>query len=275
ARRRLRAVGKASARFREDPLRILRAARLAATLEFDLDEDVTTAMTALCKEIGAVARERVRRELALLLLATGSARGLKLLRHTGVEADLAPGTASDAAAVVPSLPGELDLRLAGWLRGTSAEGILRRLRFPHRTTRHVAHLLRHHPIEASVHPKRDVEVRRLIRRVGDDDLEWLFALREAEIDAAGATAAGETAREAVHALRTAIERVRRSGALALRRFDLAIDGGDVMTALGCGPGRDVGLALRYLTEQVIEDPERNTPERLLVLLRTWWAERHL
>ena len=55
--------------------------------------------------------------------------------------------------------------------------------------------------------------------------------------------------------------MRRSGALALHRFDLAIRGDEVMRLLGSGPGPHVGLALRFLTECVIEDPACNTPER--------------
>ena len=73
------------------------------------------------------------------------------------------------------------------------------------------------------------------------------------------------------ALRAAVERVRRSGTLALRRLDLALDGRAVMQILGCGPGREVGRALRALTEAVVEDPGCNTPEGLRQRLRAWKA----
>jgi tRNA nucleotidyltransferase (CCA-adding enzyme) len=69
----------------------------------------------------------------------------------------------------------------------------------------------------------------------------------------------------------AIERVQRAGELALHRFDLAVDGADVMEAIGTGPGRHVGQALRYLTERVIEDPSANTTETLRRLLADWQA----
>jgi hypothetical protein len=61
----------------------------------------------------------------------------------------------------------------------------------------------------------------------------------------------------------------RAGALALRRFDLALGGREVMELLGCGPGPMVGRALRYLTDRVVEDPSRNTPEALRALLAAW------
>ena len=67
--------------------------------------------------------------------------------------------------------------------------------------------------------------------------------------------------------------MRRSGALALHRFDLAIRGDEVVRLLGCRPGPQVGRALRFLTECVIEDPACNTPDRLRARLASWDAAR--
>jgi tRNA nucleotidyltransferase (CCA-adding enzyme) len=273
ADRRLRAVGRAADRFREDPLRILRAARLVATLKLEVTREIESDMAEARAALRDVARERIRRELALLLPAPDAARGLELLRRTGVEADLAPGTRRDAAAVVGALPEDLELRLAGWLRCTNAEAILRRLRFPRRTTQRVTRLLRRHPIGADVNPKRDVAVRKLIKRLGPKDLDALFTLRETELATGSGAEALAAELEKLRSLQAAIARVRRSGALALRRSDLAISGQDVMRVLACGPGRTVGQALRHLTDQVVEDPARNTPEQLYALLELWAAER--
>lgn len=67
----------------------------------------------------------------------------------------------------------------------------------------------------------------------------------------------------------AVERARRAGAIALYRQDLALDGRAVMRILGCPPGPQVGRALAFLTERVIDDPECNTPEGLRALLEEW------
>jgi tRNA nucleotidyltransferase (CCA-adding enzyme) len=272
AERRLRAVGAAADRFREDPLRMLRAARLAASLALAVDPEIETAMAQLRAGLAGVARERIRSEIQHLLAAPAAGRGIALLRRAGIEDDLLPGSAPDAVAVVDALPPDLDLRLAGWLRGANAEGILRRLRFPRRTTARVAHLLRHHPIGADLNPKRDAAVRKLLKKAGPGNLDALCTLRACEIAAAGDTEGTEEALAKLHAVRAAIERVRQSEALALERFDIALSGREVMRVLGCGPGRRVGRALRHLTDQVIEDPARNTPERLRELLERWAAE---
>ena len=268
--RRLRPVGDARSRFAEDPLRALRAARLIAALDLGLEPSLPAAMAEVREPLRRVARERVRAELEALLLAPGAASGLELLRRTGIEAELAPGVAPDAAAVVGALPRDLELRLAGWLRGTRAEPILLGLRFGARRAAAVARLLARHPIDRKP-PRGDADVRRLLRRGGEEGALALLQLRDAEL--AASTTPDPEARARLDALRAHIERVRAAGSLALHRTDLALGGREVMALLGTGPGPQVGEALRYLGDQVIEDPACNTPERLAARLRAWSEER--
>jgi tRNA nucleotidyltransferase/poly(A) polymerase len=265
---RLRPVGRARDRFAEDPVRAVRAARLAAQLGFEIDPEIGPAMAEARGPLARVARERIRRELEALLLAPWPALGLSLLRRSGIETELAPGSRDDTPAVVAALPADLPLRLAGWLRGLPAESVLQRLRFPRALALHVGRLLRAHPLEVEVDPARATEVRRLMRRAGPENLDALFALREAELQAHPHSA--ETARAApkLAALRAAIARIESEGALALRRRDLALHGDDVMRLLGCPPGPEVGRALDWLAERVLEDPGCNTPERLAELLKS-------
>ena len=257
---RLRAVGSARERFGEDPLRALRAARISAALGLEPEAAIEPAMQEARAALRGVARERVRREIEALLLAPGVAPALALLRRTGIEADIAAGTAVGAGLVIAMLPADLSLRLAAWLRGTHAESILLRLRFPRRVVAEVTRLVALHPIDAR-RLRGDVDVRRLVRRVGEASLAQLFALREAEITAtpAGQTESAAAQRAALAALRDRIDRVQRAGVLA-------IDGATIMATLGCGPGPAVGAALRFLTDCVLEDPTCNTRESLIAKL---------
>jgi tRNA nucleotidyltransferase (CCA-adding enzyme) len=273
----LRAVGSARERLAEDPLRRLRAARLVAQLDVRVDSELEQALQADAHAaLAGVARERVRRELALLLLAPHAGAGLALLRRTQLEAVLAPGAAPDAAEVVPALPLDLELRLAGWLRGARAAAVLRSHRYSRRVIARVEHLLRLHPIEAGAHASQDASVRRLLRRAGEQTFDALVALRHAELvrgeAARRSDAAAASAR--LRELEQAVARVRHAGALALHRFDLAIRGDEVMRLIGGGPGPHVGRALRFLTECVIEDPACNTPAALRARLADWQAERN-
>ena len=60
--RKLRAVGEPAQRFAEDGLRVLRAARLVATLEFELEEQTARAITPSLDTYRRVSAERIREE---------------------------------------------------------------------------------------------------------------------------------------------------------------------------------------------------------------------
>ena len=52
-----------------------------------------------------------------------------------------------------------------------------------------------------------------------------------------------------------------------------MDGKAIMAALGVGPGRVVGEALKLLLDRVLEDPALNTPAALESELSRWWSSR--
>jgi len=267
---RLAAVGDARARLEEDPLRALRAARLVATLGLHPSPELRAALPSVRPRLERVARERVRQELTLLFGAPGPgvAAGVALLRESGIEADLAPGAAPDAPDVLSAVPPDLALRLAAWLRGARAAGVLARLRFPRRVVERASTLLALHPVEASIDGTSDTSVRRLLKRAGEENVDALLALREAELNAWESRRPEYVrgVRAELVVLRAGLARVRAAGHVALRRLDLAVDGQFVMEVLGCAPGPQVGRALRFLTDRVLEDPGRNTPDRLRALL---------
>src|SRR5207253_3084795 len=89
-RRRLRAVGDPEARFREDALRPLRVARLAAVLEFDVEPRTAEAMGRVRDRAERVAMERVRDEWSRMLAGAQPSIGLELLREAGLLALWAP-----------------------------------------------------------------------------------------------------------------------------------------------------------------------------------------
>ncbi len=78
-RRVLRAVGDPAARFAEDGLRVMRAVRFAAQLEFAVEPATRLAFAGALPTLRKVSRERVRDELLKLLAAPRPARALRLL----------------------------------------------------------------------------------------------------------------------------------------------------------------------------------------------------
>ncbi len=86
----LRTPGAPEDSFADDPLRMLRVARFASQLGFDVDPAARAAMTAMADRLGIVSRERVKEELSKLLLGAHPRRGLELLVDTGLAAQVLP-----------------------------------------------------------------------------------------------------------------------------------------------------------------------------------------
>ncbi|MEW2075018.1 CCA tRNA nucleotidyltransferase [Streptomyces sp. NPDC012403] len=93
AARVLRTPGTPEESFSDDPLRMMRAARFAAQLDFEVAPEVVTAMKEMAGRIEIVSAERVRDELNKLILSTHPRKGLSLLVDTGI-----------AEYVLPELP---------------------------------------------------------------------------------------------------------------------------------------------------------------------------
>ena len=86
----VRAIGDPALRFAEDKLRMLRAVRFAARLDFEIEPRTMTAMREAAHEIGQVSSERIRDELTLMLTEGNAARAFELLDATGLLAEVLP-----------------------------------------------------------------------------------------------------------------------------------------------------------------------------------------
>jgi poly(A) polymerase len=86
----LRTPGTPEESFSDDPLRMMRAARFAAQLDFEVAPDVVAAMKAMAERIEIVSAERVRDEFNKLLLSGHPRKGLSLLVDTGLAAHVLP-----------------------------------------------------------------------------------------------------------------------------------------------------------------------------------------
>ncbi|MGZ8805202.1 MAG: CCA tRNA nucleotidyltransferase [Microbacterium sp.] len=88
--KRLRTPADPHVSFGDDPLRMLRAARFAAQLGFDVDPATVAAMTALRETLSIVSPERIQGELVRLLQADDPVRGIRLLVETGLMEQFLP-----------------------------------------------------------------------------------------------------------------------------------------------------------------------------------------
>jgi poly(A) polymerase len=84
ARKLLRTPGAPERSFGDDPLRMLRAARFAAQLRFEIAPEVRAAMVAMAGDLQRITAERIREEFTKLLCADDPITGLRLLVETGL-----------------------------------------------------------------------------------------------------------------------------------------------------------------------------------------------
>ncbi len=81
---RLRTPGTPEQSFSDDPLRMMRAARFASQLSFEVDPGVFTAMQSMAERLAIISRERIRDELNKLLSTDNPRVGLSILVDTGL-----------------------------------------------------------------------------------------------------------------------------------------------------------------------------------------------
>ena len=90
----IRTIGLPAERFAEDHLRLLRAVRFAAQLDFTIGGDTAAALRVHAAKIQGISAERIREELIKLFRAPHAARGLDLLRDSGLLDQILPEVAA-------------------------------------------------------------------------------------------------------------------------------------------------------------------------------------
>lgn len=90
----IRTIGSPAERFAEDHLRLLRAVRFAAQLDFSIDPETFAAVQTAAAKIRDISPERIREELVKLFQPPHAARGLVLLHESGLLAQVLPEIAA-------------------------------------------------------------------------------------------------------------------------------------------------------------------------------------
>ncbi len=283
-RRVIRCVGCAKDRFTEDALRILRAVRFAAQLDFVIEDETYKAIAEIAPNLVHVSKERIQVELTKLLLsdhpekiwmvdATGIAdyvtsgfpevfeRELERENSHNAGENETPGTSGclvDGASRdalkecwigLAALPADKSHRWAGFLRHMTAEQavkILRGLKLDNDTIGNVKNMIMAFQAPLAVDK---VEIRRLLSRV--TEYQFLGAMQLKKLD-------GD---ETVPGILRLFEEIKEAGdCVSLKQ--LAVNGGDLL-AKGLEKGKQIGDGLMYLMNLVLEKQELNKKVILL------------
>ena len=257
--------------FRLAPRRFWIAAQLIAEYALEPQPELVQAAREALPDVvdrlpeGAPAR----RVLERILASPFPARALGFLRETGVSPAVLPGLEAAAEARVEALETVHSVRWAVFLRGGSTARALARLRMPQALARRISRVQEAHPLDRTIEGARDVQIRRAMGRLTDEELDGLIAWRRAELASERSGSESQLQGERLTRIETAIARVRDQASESHSLRALALDGGDVMRLLGSGPGRHVGGALAHLARIVADHPERNERAALEAELHAW------
>lgn len=272
----IRAVGNAEERFTEDALRILRALRFAAQLDYSIEESTVDAIIKLKDNLKQISAERIRVELTKLLMSDHPEKLQDVYKY-GVSFVVLPTydeySDEERADAIEALRNSVEsgstdkseeyLRFAILLRPAGEEAarkVLRELKFDNETIRCVTTLI----ANADNKPElTDPNVRRSIVRVGTDLVPVLIRLWRVSLKCDGAGDASDNS-EYINKYESTVAKIlERGDCIAMK--NLAVTGKDLINELGMKPGKELGEVLNNLFERVLDEPELNERGALLQL----------
>ena len=245
----IRAVGDPEKRFTEDALRIMRAFRFSAQLDFEIEENTLAAARRLSARLKNIARERIGSEFMRLLSSVAAGRALTTMG--GVLGEIIPWEIpAERLTLVDKLPCDSEARLALLLHGAPREAVLdtaHSLRLSNEQKKRLTAMSQSSPVCEITPPA----CRRFLRALGED------APSAARILALLGLDSGD--------LETAVlAEAAKSPCLAIG--NLSINGTDLISE-GIASGRGVGDTLSALLDAVIDDPSLNEREILIKLAK--------
>ena len=304
ASRTIRCVGDPGERFSEDALRMLRAMRFSAQLDFVIEKNTLSAIKELSGTLSRISMERITAEMVKLITSAHPER-IEAVYDAGLTAVFFPewdemmateqhhrhhcyDVGHHTIEVMKHVRADRVMRLAAMLhdvakpvcKKTDKKGEDHFVGHP-QLGADMAHAIMHrmkldnatidsvcrlvrHHDERPIPTKRNV--RRLMSRIGSDYMEGLIELKRADIYGQSEYMRDEKLSEIDE-----IERLYREIAAddeCVTTSQLKVTGRDVMDC-GIERGPDVGRALKYLLSIVIEDPTQNDRDILLSKINEW------
>lgn len=261
----IRCVRAAKERFTEDALRILRALRFSAQLDFTISSDTCDAIKELAPTLVKISKERIQTELDKLITSAHPGR-IKLVQLFGLNnyifEDADSLISSDCTIynnivhLMKLLPEDHYLRWTALMLYESCPGtVLKKLKFDNRTIDICSRL-----IEASHMklPHDKPALRHMIVKFGRELFDnYIFPLLYALSDAG----LYDGSRKDIEAAHTSYNEIIKNGDCISMR-ELSIKGADLI-ANGIEPGRKLGLILNTLFEEVLDNPSLNKYDILL------------
>jgi tRNA nucleotidyltransferase (CCA-adding enzyme) len=303
----IRCVGDPMERFSEDALRILRAVRFSAQLNFGIDRETLAGIIRLAPTLEKISAERICTEL-LKLIGSDHPDYLKVAYEAGITKIILPEF--DAMMQTPQNNpyhcfGVGDHTLKS-MCAIEAGRITRLAMLLHdvgkplcRTTDEagIDHFKEHGPLGAELAGKimrrlkldndtirkvkelvryhdwriqpEEKQVRRAVNRIGEELFPILLKIQNADMLAQDPKYMPQNLQRIIGVTACYEKIIREKQCISLK--DLQVTGADILE-LGCKPGPEVGKLLRLALEEVLEDPGKNDRTWLMEFLRAKTGE---
>lgn len=299
----IRCVGNPLERFDEDALRILRALRFSAQLDFEIDENTKEAIRNQAEFLKDISAERINVELTKLLMSDHPER-LITAYELGVTKIVLPefdammetpqinkhhayNVGEHTVRVIKAVPKDKALRWAALLHDVAkpvthtndgewdhfyghnekgvemASAILHRLKFDNATIDRVKRLVLWHDYGMGELPKIKT-FRKALNKMGKDLFEDYTHIKYADI-MAQSNYHREDKLNNLEVLKEYYKEILDKEQCVTIK-ELAITGRDLID-LGMNPGPMLGATLNMLLDKVLEEPELNDKEKLIGIVK--------
>lgn len=293
----IRCVGDPEERFSEDALRILRAVRFSAQLNFPIEPNTAAAVRKLAPTLKNISAERIRTELVKLLVSAHPER-IRDAYELGITQIILPewDAMEGVTQNTPHHKYNVAEHTIRAMKNVKRDKILRLTMLFHdmgkpavkTTDENGRDHFRGHALVSEETARRVMRrlkfdnetvktvarlvcyhdyrveatsqnVRRAMNRIGVELFPYYLAVRMADAKAQSTYQRREKIENIVEMRRLYKETLQQEDCVTLRQ--LAVGGHELME-LGMKPGREIGSMLSELLEYVIDDPSRNTKEIL-------------
>lgn len=297
----IRTVGEPGDRFSEDALRMIRAVRFSTELGFMINKETSDAIEENSHLITSLSIERIRDELSKIIMSPNPMAGIIMLHRYGILKYIAPeleeglGVKQNGDHIyevwehnlralnhAADRGWPLEVRIGALLHdvgkprtrlwnkekndytfyGHDVVGakmtskILSRLKFPNDFIDNVSKLVRYHMFFSDIETITLSAVRRIVRNVGPENVWSLMKVRACDRIGMGRP------KETPYRLRKYEAMIEEAMRAPVSVSMLKINGNRIIEITKTPPGPKIGYILHALLEEVLDDPNLNTPEYL-------------
>ena len=301
----IRCVGNPSKRLNEDKLRAMRVVRFSAQLGFRINKETEKAISDIEGNLDGVSIERVRDEFNKILISDSSKvnvlyitwlsdyfipelekmevnqnnpyHHLNLIDHTFLATDLVENELHLKLTMLLHDIGKLDTETLdendishyynhAVFSEQKAEEILTRMKYDNSTIEKVLTLIKYHDCTL----ESNHSIKKMLNKIGEELLRDLIKVKWADILAQNIIYAKDRLLNLVEVQLKLNDILVKNECFSLK--DLKVNGKDLMGELNLKGGKQIGEILNYLLDKVLENPELNIKETLILMAKEYFSD---